>query len=259
MVNVYPKRRRRKGMPQAESQLNSSVYYFYGKHTSLPHPSGKAGKSASGYHYRCYRGDGDSLLFSSHNYRSGQVGKLFFTDREESRPDYLLKMRPSFPLTGKIDLLEAQSKALQGVVTRGRKFFDGNEKLLGEFKDTRTWKDHLGESAVDAIGNLIFGGADNASADSQSGGTRFVLLCQNRPIGSLVREQLPFFPDPPTRTERGAVGKALRKILPENIGKALIDITPPVGWRLEVRDPVDVTHPILLLCAALMVIELSRW
>lgn len=246
-------------MHQTESQLHGSLYYFFGKHTTLPHPSGKAGKSASGYHYRCYRGDGESLLFSSHNYRSGHVGNVFFTDREESRPDYILKLRPSFPLTGKIDLLEAQSNALHGVVTRGRRFFDGNEQLLGGFKDTRTWKDHLGESAVDAIGNLIFGGADGASADSPSGGTHFVLLSQKRPIGALVREQLPFFPDPPNRTERGAVGKALRKILPDNIGKALIDITPPVGWRLEIRDPADITHPTLLLCAALMVIELSRW
>ena len=241
--------------PQPETDF-TAVYYFFGRHMLIPPPTGKTDKKISGYHYRCYRAGETVPFFWSHNYRKGHAGNLFLTQDAE-QPDLILKLRPSFPLTGKIDVLDARDRSLKGVVTRGRKMYDHTEALIGKFVDTRTWKEHLGESVIDAVGGIIFGNGD-APANSD-GANSFVLMLDKTPGGALHREQLPFFPDPPRRTKPRPSAKVFKKILPKNIGSALFDITPPAGWKLIVAGQSPIKDSIVLLCGALMTIEISRW
>lgn len=238
--------------PRAEFQ----TYYYYGKSAALPAPGGNIGKTLSGYHYRCYLGNGDTLVFSSHNFRKGHAADIFPHDGEGQKVQYILKLRGSFPLTGKIDLIDTAGGTLCGVITRGGKVFDPDDQLICGFSDTRSWRDHLREGAVDTIGSLIFGSEGDTTA---SGATKMMLMYQGKSAGVLVRQQLPFFPDPPRRTGPGGAGRLLKKILPEKLGSALIDITPPSGWRLEIGTSIAQSHRLLVLCGALMTIEIQRW
>jgi len=243
-------------MEEAGAPDGGRSCYFYGQTTALPDPGGKPGKTAQGYRYRCYRGEGKAMVFVAHAFRKALGAGIYIMDQEERQPEWVLKLRGSFPLTGKIDLVEARTKAICGIVTRGRKVYDRNEQLICRFADTRTWRDHLGGSAVDIAGSLLFGDDGSSTA---SGGTSFVLERQGAAAGALARRQLPFFPDLPARTEPGSVGKLLKKVLPTNLGKALIDITPPIGWQLEIGSGIDEAQRFLILCGALMTIEIQRW
>jgi hypothetical protein len=236
-------------LPQQQS------FYIFGKHETLMIP-GSNGKAKAGYYYRCFSASDYSLLFSSYNFRSGKAGYLFFGE-EEASPHVTIKLRKSFPLTGKIDIVDNVRKTLQGVVTRGRKFYDHDEQLIGRFADATSWKEHFGESAFDALGQLIFGLGDADSTGSNS--NKFGLILGSQPAGQLRREELPFYPDPPTRTGPTATGKMMKKFLPKKIGSALFDNAPPLGWKLEVHKdamPKDIN---LLLIATLMTIEINRW
>jgi len=230
-------------------------FYFFGKHESLLIP-GSNGKTKAGYYYRCFSAPDYSLLFSSYNFRSGKAGYLFFRE-EETLPDVIIQLRKSFPLTGKIDIVDNVRKPLNGVVTRRRKFYDHNEQLIGRFADATSWKEHFGESAFDALGQLIFSLGDTDSMGSSS--NKFGLILGGQPAGQLSRKELPFYPDPPKRTGPTATGKMMKKFLPQKIGSALFDNTPPSGWRLEIYKvpmPKDIN---LLLIATLMTIEINRW
>jgi len=235
---------------------DSRIWYFYGETKALPDPGGKSGKTAQGYRYRCYFGEGETRVFVAHAFRKALGAGIYIMDREERHQQWRLKLRGSFPLTGKIDLIDCRTKALCGIVTRGRKVYDREERLICRFTDTRTWRDHLGGSAVDIAGSILFG---DDGAPTASGGTSFVLEHQGAAAGALARKQLPFFPDPPKRTEPGRVGKLMKKVLPTNLGQALIDITPPVGWRLEIGAGIEESQRFLILCGALMTIEIQRW
>lgn len=91
------------------------------------------------------------------------------------------------------------------------------------------------------------------------GAGRFLLVADKKTIGAVSRQRLPFFPDPPKRTEPRPIIKAFEKILPEKIGRALFDVSPPLGWKLEVALPAAIDDPMLLLCAALMTIDIRCW
>ena len=222
------------------------LHRFYGK-----------GRVVGKKHGRWYRGYGadEQVRWTAQAFRSSQPLTVYLSG-DDTRPDLILKLRGSFPLTGKIDVRDATTKALAGVVTRGRKFYDAEERLLGRFDDARSWKEHMGETLIDAAGQLIFGGSE---AHSGPGSDRFVLTVEKRTVGSLTREQLPFFPDPPRRPRFPRAERVLKHLLPRNIGRALLDITPPVGWRLEILEPAAVRDWRLLWCAALMTVELRNW
>ena len=234
----------------------SSVYYYHGRHSFLPSPTAETRKLISGYHYRCFKAGETAPPFRAHNFRKGHAASVFLSEGAPS-PDLILKLRKSFPVTGKIDLIDNRNGGTKGVVTRGRKVYDASESLLARFVDPRSWKAHLGESVIDAVGNLVFSGGD---APSQTDGAdRFVLVADQTVIGGLSRERLPFFPDPPKRTKPRPMGKVLKKVLPKTVGRALFDITPPLGWKFDVVRDDDFDDTLLLLCAALMVVDIRRW
>lgn len=239
-----------------DSPACEAIYYFYGKHAMLPAPKGRSGKTVSGYRYRCYKDGQEKPLFYSHNFRKGHAGSIFFS-AEDDPPDLILKLRKSFPISGKIDLVDPRDNGCKGVVTRGHKLYDRSENYIARFRDRRRWKEHIGESVIDAVGNMILGG--DSTAAPGGGASDLVLLADKKAVGTLSREALPFFPDPPSRTEPGKAGKLLKKVLPKNIGRALIDITPPLGWKLAIYDASPFTEETLLLCGALMTIEIERW
>ena len=234
-------------------QLASNHFYFYSKYKQLTIPDSKT-KSKSGRHYRCYRDSEESLIFQSFNFRTGTAGYVFFGDPGEP-PNRVIKLRKSFPISGKMDVRDFNTHELLGVITRGRKFYDAGETRIGRFVDPRSWKELFGESAVDAIGQLIFG-----NVDAPGGGlSRFGLVIDEKPAGYLDRQRLPFFPDPPRRTEPHRAGAVFKKVLPQKLGSALFDITPPTGWKLAVKPEMMPKDLDLLLLGTLMVIELNNW
>lgn len=241
----------------AASSENSEIFYFYGRHELLPKPTRKGSKKKSGYRYRCYQTDGENLKFFSHNFQTGYLGNIFLTD-EAAPSDYTLRMRASFPISGKVDVWNEKKNQMIGIVTRGRKIYDASENLIGKFIDPRSWKEHFGESMVDFVGELVFGGGDSGHGGSD-GANAFILSKNKVPLGKLVREQLPFFPDPPRKTEPGRTGKMLKKILPKNIGSAIFDITPPTGWKLELVKDISGTDRMLILLGTLMTVDIRRW
>ena len=79
-------------------------FYIFGKHETLVVP-GSNGKTKSGYYYRCFSAPDYSQVFFSYNFRSGKAGYLFFNE-EKILPDVIIRLRKSFPLTGKIDIVD---------------------------------------------------------------------------------------------------------------------------------------------------------
>ena len=234
-------------------QFATTKFYFYSRHRQLDVPGPKA-KTKSGNYYRCYKDNGESLLFHSYNFRTGIAGFAFYKDPEDE-PDIEIKLRKSFALSGKVDIRDSRTSELKGTVTRGRKFYDADANRLGRFVDSRSWKESFGESAFDAIGQLIFG-----NVDAPGGGlSRFGLIMSEQPAGYLDRQQLPFFPDPPRRTQPHRVGSLMKKVLPENLGSALFDVTPPTGWTLAIKPELMPEDANLLLLSTLMVIEINSW
>ncbi|MBT8347523.1 MAG: hypothetical protein HKN76_10050 [Saprospiraceae bacterium] len=51
----------------------------------------------------------------------------------------------------------------------------------------------------------------------------------------------------------------MKKVLPENLGSALFDNTPPAGWKLAIKPEMMPGDVNLLLLSALMVIEINSW
>lgn len=210
------------------------------------------GKSAR--HYRCFDAS-QSLLLEGRSTLIGKAIPLSF-QRDLDQPDIQLVFRKSFALSGKIDIVAAENSARIGVTTRSRKLFDADEQLIGRFHDTRSWKQHFGESLLDAIGQLLIGGGGDSGGNPAN---LLVFTKEKAPLATLQRSQLPFFPDPPAKTKPGAIGNALKKILPRKLGHALIDITPPIGWTLRLQSDFPDPQLRLLLIASLMAIELNRW
>ena len=88
--------------------------------------------------YRCYGAD-DRVRFTAQAFRSSKPLTVY-APSDDGRAELVLSLWGSFPLTGKIDVRDAGTDALVGVVTRGRKFLDAEERLLGQFHDARSWK-----------------------------------------------------------------------------------------------------------------------
>lgn len=232
-----------------------TTYYFHSQYKALPLPD-KDGKTKGGKYYRCYKGSEKVIEFCSFNFRTGTAA-FIFNSCSPTTPDYSLRLKKTFPVTGKIDLIEYRTKRHLGQVTRGGKCLDAKGNLVARFIDPTSWKDHFGESAMDIFTQVAFG-AD--STDAPGGGpNQFGLIYGDLPAGSLVREQLPFFPDPPRRSEPSKVRKVLKKVLPKKFGSALFDISPPSGWKLSLTEKIDPKDSNLLLYCGLMTIEIRSW
>ncbi len=224
---------------------NRQIFYFCSGHTKVE------GKSSQ--RYRCFDAT-ENLELTANAFRSSRPTSVYFKDEEEA--DVEMQIRKSFPFTGKIDIRDARSGSLLGVTTRSRKFFDADGNKIGEFHDSTTWREHLGESLADFIDQVVF---DSGPSHTSNASTGYVYFAEKKPAATLVRQTLPFFPESPKRTEPHPVGKALKKVLPKNLGSALFDITPPLGWKLEILDTEKLPDLKLMLCATLMTLEVRRW
>jgi hypothetical protein len=175
----------------------------------------------------------------------------------DGQPRLLLRRRISFPLTGRYDLFELPSRERLGFLNRSGRFRDAHGRVVGRFRDARTLRDHLGEGAFEIAFELLLG--DGQSEATGSGPTGFVLLLDGKPAGALSQARLPFYPSPPPETEPGPARRALRSVLPRRLGEALFERRPPVGWRLALASDAPPVDARLLVGAALLAIEISRW
>lgn len=166
-------------------------------------------------------------------------------------PSILVRLRKSFPLTGKIDIRDARTSVLLGVATRGYRLYDANEQLVAQLSDAvplgARAKRALGEAALD----LAFGSGGDVGGSSPA---EFVLLGSGRRLGRLRRLTLPFFPDPPPPRS----GRAqLVDVLPAGVRRWLD--APPGGWTLEIDDASVAPSEPLLLSFCMMSLELAAW
>jgi hypothetical protein len=125
-------------------QFTTSKFFFYGRYRQIDVP-GPKDKTKPGHYYRCYQDNEESLLFHSYNFRTGTTGYVFY-DNPTGEPDIVIKLRKSFAISGKVDVRNFRTNELQGIVTRGRKFYDAGENRLGRFVDSRSWKESFGVS-----------------------------------------------------------------------------------------------------------------
>lgn len=176
---------------------------------------------------------------------------------EPSSPVMLLRRRRSFPVTGKYDLLSPDGSARLGLLSRSGRFRSTDGTVTGRFRDARTLRDHLGESAFELAGQILVGSGDSSAAGSGPDG--FVLLCDGQPAGTLVLQRLPFTEVPAPPAHRGTVARTLGRWVPGRL-KALAEaMTAKRGWKLEVADPDRFPDVRLPIAAALLTAEISRW
>ena len=230
-------------------------YFIYGRRESLPVP-GSGKKTKSGFHYRCYVDGGPEPVMTSYNFRAVTAAYIFQHSGRD-HPDFLLKQRPTFPMTGKMDLRCAADDHMMGIVTRSRKFFNTREELLGQFTDARSWKERFGESSVDVLSQVVLGTGDQMPPGGHS--DRFGLIVGKQPAGSMIYERLPFYPDPPKSEEPGQLAGFVKKVLPSKLERHLFDKRPPRGWKLSVLPDLVPENPLLMLATAIMTLEINRW
>ena len=235
-----------------DEKATMKYYHFFSRYKLL-HNTFSDTQSQPGNYYRCFEDSGDAILFYSHNFRKQAAGYIFL-DQAEGTPELKITLRKSFPISGKVEIRHYHSDTLLGIVTKSRKIYDHEAKLRGRFADSRSFKSQFGESAVDAVGQLIFG-----NVEASGGGlSRFGLILDGEPAGYLDRRTLPFYPDSENEKKPKRVGTALKRLLPDSLGKALFESSPPTGWELGVTPSHLPDNPLLLLAATLMTIELNK-
>ena len=177
--------------------------------------------------------------------------------RVDGEPRLLLRRRLLFPLSGRYDLFELPSGERLGFLNRSGRFRDARGHVVGRFRDARTLRDHLGEGAFEIAFEVLLGdGQSDATASSPTG---FVLLLDGKPCGALSQARLPFHLSHPNEEELGPARRALRRVLPRRLGDALFERRPPRGWRLALAPDAPAVDSRLLVGAALLAIEISRW
>ena len=170
------------------------------------------------------------------------------------RPDVVLRLRKSFPLTGKIDIRDAVTGELLGVTTRGYRLYDASERLLAQFDGGVPLKEWLGQALAEAALDAALGSGGDGSSQ---GPHELALTGGGRELGALRHLALPFFPDPTSRARPGAAGKMVRRLIPSRFQRWL-DATPPRGWALELHSAIEIDQR-LLLCASMMTVEMRNW
>lgn len=172
---------------------------------------------------------------------------------EQASEAILLKsqLRKTFPFSGKIDVLDSE-ESTRSIVTRKLQVLAPEETELLSLKDPTTWKENLAESFIEAIGNALLDGGNDAHSGSSE--KKFLVLHQNTPCGALTRERLPFFPE--SARKPGFAKKIANKLLP----KRFSENAPPFAWCLRYSPPdeLKITEPVLLSSIATL-LELIRW
>lgn len=205
--------------------------------------------------YKCYRED-QYKLFEAHSGRLGKPIHVSFPSNLES-PDIEIRFRKGYAFSGKIDILEIPSEQLLATFTRRKELLNTEGEQIGSFQDSRTWKQQLSESLVDAIGNLASG---LASGNPESNAPNsFVFANGKYPLAYIWREKMPFHPNPQKANNLSPARKLAKKILPKKLGSLLADTKPPVAWTLQILEDQEQLEPRNLLMGALTLAELDRW
>ncbi|MDQ8202627.1 hypothetical protein [Pelagicoccus sp. SDUM812003] len=224
-------------MPESSLQTYH-LYHRYGQRDGV-----------SGEQYRIYDSN-QTLLGRGVGTRKSKALTLQFTDREPPRC-FELKLRKTFALSGKIDLLDSSGQPL-AIVTRSKKILTPSEQELLQFEDPTPWKDKLKEGIVGGIGDIIFGTGDAAGGSIVN---RYVIASESSPVGTLVKKRLAFYPDPPPQPPSHLLARGLKAVLPRKWTRR----EPPLGWTLTLAlEALPLTEDCLLSATA-MIIELNRW
>lgn len=236
---------------EARRSTATRTYYIHGRRESLRQPGGR--KTRPGYHYRCFREQ--TYFLSSYHFRATDAAYIFLREEEE-RVDLRLKLRKTFPLSGKIDVLQERTETLSGVLSRNGTFYNSREELLGQFVDVRSFRERFGESTLDVVTQIVLGTGDQVVPGG--GADRFGLVFRDRPAGCLEYRELPFFPEPTRRRELPQLASVVKKVLPRKMSKQLFTDRPPRGWKLTVDTEYDESEELLILLAALVHLEFDR-
>lgn len=231
-------------MSRSTGSAVSHVYYIY--------PQG-ARRGGRGCHRHRVFDARQELVAEGYLHRTFQPSPVSFSGDME-RPDVVLRLRKSFPLTGKIDIRDAATDELLGVTTRNYRLYDASEHLLAQFDGGVPLKEWLGQALAEAALDAALGSGGDGSSQAPH---ELVLTSGGRALGSLRHVTLPFFPNPVSRREPGAAGKMLRRLLPSRLRRWL-DVTSPRGWALELHSALEIDER-LLLCASMMTVEMRNW
>jgi hypothetical protein len=165
-----------------------------------------------------------------------------------------LRRRVSFPLTGKVDAIDALTGGRIGVLNRSGRVRDANGSILGRFVDARTLRRRAAMGLVEAVGTALVGGDGSATAASSPAG--FTYTDGRQVIGALSRAPLPF----DTRAAAAPTRLAsLVRLLPMRVRDALAQRLKPKGWRFERATIPPHEDPRLAVAAAILTVELSHW
>lgn len=171
---------------------------------------------------------------------------------QSGAPQLLVRRRRSFPLTGKVDVLDTASERCVGLMHRNGRVWDPNGALVGRFADARSLRRRTAESVVEAVGTVIVGG--DASAGSSPSGYTYTL--GNRVMGGLVRAPLPFEVEP--ASSPSPIAAKVARFLPSKLGAALQGRRSH-GWRFDRAAVAEGEDPRLSVAAAVFMVELSHW
>ncbi len=167
----------------------------------------------------------------------------------------VLRRRRLFPLTGRVDIVDAATGAALGRTGRGGVVRDADDRELGRFRDARTARDFLGEGLFDLFGAILTGG--DGSSSTPSGATGYVWRVAGRPRGRLYRAPWPF-----AGAEASMVAHERRswlaRLVPERLARLLRRVGHDPTWVLELEG-VGAAEQRLVLAAAVFAIELSHW
>lgn len=164
-------------------------------------------------------------------------------------PVVVLRRRRSFPISGKVDVLDGSGARL-GVLGRDGRCRDARGHALGRFRDARSVRARTAQSLIAGALDVAVGN----DASMISGPTALAWLVDGRAAGSLHRAPLPF-EDP---AEAAAPDAPVRRWLPYAIAKRL-ERGRTRAWRFEREPPSSPDDPRLVLAAVLFAIELSHW
>ncbi|HSA55496.1 MAG TPA: hypothetical protein VLE53_07315 [Gemmatimonadaceae bacterium] len=166
----------------------------------------------------------------------------------------VVRRRRSFPLTGKVDVVDVANAARIGILNRSGRVRNARGALLGRFADARSGKRRVVESLVEGVGNAIVGGD---STGSMAASTReYTYAREGRVIGRLTRGRPPFAVAP-ARSSSSPLSRVAH-LLPARLRAALLDAQPS-GWEFVREETVADDDPRLPVAAALFVVELSHW
>jgi hypothetical protein len=167
-------------------------------------------------------------------------------------PILVLRRRRSFPLTGKVDVLDASSGQRVGLLHRNGAAWDARGTFVGRFADARSMRRMAAESLVEGVGTAIVGG----DAGAGSSPSAYTYTLGNRVIGGLIRAPLPFATEPASSPP--AIVATVARILPRRMREA-VEARPTRGWRLDRGALPSDEDPRLSVAAALLRVELSQW